>query len=269
MYTIRFMFECSLICTPSPSPIQSLQPWSIQWCSPHINPLKINVVKVLILDCTLTISKRDLLCLNLSRFRPFVLMTVIVPRWRWIWSIGGGTLERDRSIEPGTMLKSWKLKFVCVLWRFSYCLTESTLCLHYQDKPVMLKMIMAGLLVTVVLNKYTVRVKCRLFNPLKTKRRVLYLKTQFVRALNTFHLGYINQSVYDVSGPSSCLFSDEYRTHKYSVGRTYSCWMLNCWCITWPVGFKRLRRSLVPGIWRRVIWWKCTAFFIRLRHLPR
>ena len=24
------------------------------------------------------------------------------------------------------------------------------------------------------------------------------------------------------------------------MGRTYSCWMLNCWCITWPVGFRRL-----------------------------
>jgi hypothetical protein len=29
--------------------------------------------------------------------------------------------------------------------------------------------------------------------------------------------------------------------NKYSVwGRAYSCWMLNCWCITWPVGVKRL-----------------------------
>jgi hypothetical protein len=37
------------------------------------------------------------------------------------------------------------------------------------------------------------------------------------------------------------LFWDKYKTHKYSVGRAYSCWMLNCWCITWPVGFKRLR----------------------------
>ena len=80
---------------------------------------------------------------------------------------------------------------------------------------------------------------------LKTKRGLLYLKTQFVpcsnRAVNTFHLGYKNQSVYAVSGTSRCLFSDKYKTHKYSVGKTYSCWMLNCWCITWPVGFKRLK----------------------------
>ena len=60
------------------------------------------------------------------------------------------------------------------------------------------------------------------------------------RAVNTFHLGYKNQSVYAVSDTSRCLFSDKYKTYKYSVGRAYSCWMLNCWCITWPVGFKRL-----------------------------
>ena len=27
------------------------------------------------------------------------------------------------------------------------------------------------------------------------------------------------------------------------MGRTYNCWMLNCWCITWPVGFKRLNTT--------------------------
>ena len=59
--------------------------------------------------------------------------------------------------------------------------------------------------------------------------------------MNTFHLGYKDQSVYAVSGTSRCLFSDKYKTHKNSVGRTYNCWMLNCWCITWPVGFKSLR----------------------------
>ena len=47
------------------------------------------------------------------------------------------------------------------------------------------------------------------------------------RAVNTSHRGYENQSVYGVSGTSRCLFSDKYKAHKYSVGRAYSCWMLN------------------------------------------
>ena len=59
--------------------------------------------------------------------------------------------------------------------------------------------------------------------PLKTKSRPLYLKTQSYRAVNTFHLGYKNQSVYAVSSTSRCLFSDKYKTHKYSAGRAYSC----------------------------------------------
>jgi len=52
-------------------------------------------------------------------------------------------------------------------------------------------------------------------DPLKTKRRPLYLKTQSVRAVNTFHLDYKNQSVYTVSCTSRCLFLDKYKTHKY------------------------------------------------------
>ena len=46
-------------------------------------------------------------------------------------------------------------------------------------------------------------------NPLKTKRRLLYLRPRSYRAVNTFHLGYKNQSVYAVSGTSRCLFSDK------------------------------------------------------------
>ena len=85
-------------------------------------------------------------------------------------------------------------------------------------------------------------VSCSHINPLNTKRRLLYLKTQFVPRSKHFS-SRLNQSAYAVSGTSRCLFPDKYKIHKYSVGRAYSCWMLNCWCITWPVGFKRLTET--------------------------
>ena len=96
-------------------------------------------------------------------------------------------------------------------------------------------------------------------NPLNTKRTLLYLKTQSVPSVNTFNLGYKSQSVYAVSGTSRCLFSDKHKTHKYGVGRTYSCWMLNCWCVKWPVGFKRLKTK------RRLLYLK-TQFVPRSKH---
>ena len=58
--------------------------------------------------------------------------------------------------------------------------------------------------------------------PLNTKRRLLYLKPKFVPHSKPFSSRLQNQSVYAVSGTSRCLFSDKYKTHKNSVGRTYS-----------------------------------------------
>ena len=45
-------------------------------------------------------------------------------------------------------------------------------------------------------------------NPVKTKRRLPYLKLRpsSYRAVNTFHLGYKIQSVYVILGKSRCLF---------------------------------------------------------------
>jgi len=59
----------------------------------------------------------------------------------------------------------------------------------------------------------------------QTADRCIYIASPY-RAVNTFHLGYENQSVYAVSGTSRCLFSDKYKTYKYSVCRPYSCSMM-------------------------------------------
>ena len=64
--------------------------------------------------------------------------------------------------------------------------------------------------------------------------RFIYRPSPY-RAVNTFHLGYKNQSVYAVSGTSRCLFSDKYKTHKYSVGQSVQ--LLN----VKPVGASRDR----------------------------
>jgi hypothetical protein len=56
------------------------------------------------------------------------------------------------------------------------------------------------------------------FNPFKTRGRLLYLKNQSYRAVNTFHLGYKNQS--DVSGTRRSLFSDKYKTRKLLCGQS-------------------------------------------------
>ena len=61
------------------------------------------------------------------------------------------------------------------------------------------------------------QLECREYvNPLNTKRRLLYLKTQVVPRSKHFHLSYKNQSVYAVNGASRCLFSDE---HKIQCGQ--------------------------------------------------
>ena len=51
------------------------------------------------------------------------------------------------------------------------------------------------------------------------------------------------------------------------MGRAYNCWMLNCWWITWPVGFNRLsaraRVGVCACVWnvshRRTSIWKYTS----------
>jgi hypothetical protein len=52
--------------------------------------------------------------------------------------------------------------------------------------------------------------------------------------------------MYGVRGTCRCLFSDKYKTLKYSVDRAYCCWMLNLLVHHVTVGFKRLRYKTSP-----------------------
>ena len=79
--------------------------------------------------------------------------------------------------------------------------------LSFFDQILLLygRMVRVGALYTSVLEDcWTKFILKLLLNPLNTNRRPLYLKTQFLPAVNTFHLGYKNQSVYGVSGTSRC-----------------------------------------------------------------
>ena len=49
-------------------------------------------------------------------------------------------------------------------------------------------------------------------NSLKTLADCFIERPSSYRAVNTFHLGHKNQSVYAVRGTSRCLFSDKYKT---------------------------------------------------------
>jgi hypothetical protein len=59
-------------------------------------------------------------------------------------------------------------------------------------------------------------------NPLKTKRRQLYLKTQFYRAVNAFHLGYKNHQFMLYRADIAVCSEINTKKNIYSVGRAYT-----------------------------------------------
>jgi len=116
------------------------------------------------------------------------------------------------------------------------------------------------------------------FNPLQTKRRPLYLKTQSVpRCKHSISVIKGNQLM--LYGTEVAVCSQINTKHKYSVGRAYSCWMLNCWCITWPVGFRRLnfnQTNLVTSLsytvgrgWPKLLWQTYYCGLVRGPHVEK
>jgi len=119
-------------------------------------------------------------------------------------------------------------KFVICLYMFR------TLCAHHQEVKIVLYSIWYyhACMWPSGVHRFSRGVESSL--NLCTGRRVdrFISRPSPYRAVNTFRLGYKSRSVYAVSDTSRCLFSDKYKTHKYSMDRAYSCLMLNWWCIT-------------------------------------
>ena len=129
----------------------------------------------------------------------------------WLHMVLKNVLSLLRIEGKNTMTRSYYLKPNCIL----NCDTEIVVIFAY------------------ILNKLKVfRIKkeehTALYNnPLKTKCRPLYLKTQLVQCSKHYSSSYKNQSLYAVSSTSHCLSSDKYKTQKPGVGRVYNSWMLD------------------------------------------
>ena len=89
-----------------------------------------------------------------------------------------------------------------------------------------------------------------IFNPLKTKRRLLYLKEPVRTARQTLFISVIKTNYFMLyGGISRCLFWDNYKTNKCSAGRMSLLQWQTRWC-TQPVGFKILKNPAML-LWRR------------------
>ena len=113
------------------------------------------------------------------------------------------------------------------------------------------------------------------FNPLKTNGRLLYLKSQPVPHSKHFSSRLSKPTSLWCKWYKSLFFSDKYKRHKYSVGRSYNCCMLNLLVHHVTSSFKRLIHSylflILPSIVSRIK--SCKHFssrhpFLVVSHLP-